>query len=127
RESAPARGATAWSWPFLPVPLRSAESLARGRRRRLLRVGGRLLLAGGRLLRRLLHLDLGAATQPLHFLVDDPAGHLLAQLGLDLLEARRRLLAPVLNQDDVPAELGLDRRLAVVAGPHLEGGLGEGL
>src|SRR5882757_1883271 len=54
-------------------------------------------------------LDLDLAAQ----LLDQLAGHLLGDLGaqlvLGLLEARRRRQAPVLDLDQVEAELALDR------------------
>src|SRR6476620_7834272 len=56
------------------------------------------------------HLALGAARQE------------IADLRLDLGECRQRLLAPLLDADGVPAELGLHRRLRVLAGLEREGG-----
>ena len=70
-------------------------------------------------------LDLGGAAQLLQLRVDDVVRHQLADLLARFLEARRRADAMVFDLDHMPAELGLDRRLGVLARGQREGGVGE--
>src|SRR5207302_10504293 len=70
-------------------------------------------------------LHLGRGAQLFQLCVDGIVGHQLADLLTRVVEAGRSGDAMVFDLDDMPAELGLDRRLSVLARRQGEGGVGE--
>src|SRR5208282_609578 len=70
-------------------------------------------------------LDLRGTPEVLQLGVDDLVGKVAAQLLARLLEARRLAGSAVLDLDHMPAELGLDRRLAVLTRRQGKSGVGK--
>src|SRR5712671_2099254 len=111
------------SWPGTAV-LRTAMPGHDGEKVFLVSQRSILLRFGGLLGGLVEALDLGGAAQ----LGDEVdlrlAHHVALELGLDLVEFRRLTLALVLDLEDMPAELGLDR-VGHLAFVELEGDRGE--
>src|SRR5260370_21332370 len=86
----------------------------------------RLLRAGRqRLAVEPISLDLGGGAELFKFRVECVVRHQLTDLLTGFVKARRSADAVVFDLDDMPAELGLHRRLGVLAGRQGKGRLSE--